>query len=278
MKKYMLLIAVLALVLTLGFIGCDKDENGEGVDDVIHQISVNGSTTVNPIMGTVAERYLDAELLISGTGSGDGITALIDGNADVAMSSRPMRPTEYDNARAKGMDVVEHLIANDGMAVVVHPSNQVSDLTMDQIKRIFLGEIKNWNEVGGNDAEIVVVTRESSSGTFASFSEIVMDKEPIVATAVQQKSNGDVRRTVAGAEGAIGFVGLGYVDNSLKALKVDGVTPAADTVNDGSYPIGRGLFLYAPKDAPAHVLAMIEWVKGPEGQAIAEEKGFVPLN
>lgn len=287
MKKYTILFAILALVLTLGLVGCDEegeettDENGEetaeGETGEVLPIAVNGSTTVTPIMQVVAEEYLNAEISISGTGSGDGITALIDGNADVAMASRKMKDKEKEEAEANGIESVEHVIAADGIAVCVHPSNEVEDLTLEQIKQIYLGEITNWNEVGGPDTEIVVVTRESSSGTFGVFSGLVMDKEPIVSGAVQQKSNGDVRRIVAESEGAIGYVGLGYLDDSIKGLKVGGVMPSPETVVDGSYPISRDLNLYVPADAPEHVVAMIEWIKGPEGQKIVEEEGFIPL-
>jgi phosphate transport system substrate-binding protein len=285
-KKYTIILALLALVLSLGFIGCDEEgEEADGedteetaeADGDLPVIAVNGSTTVTPIMQKVAEVYEGAELTISGTGSGDGIKALIDNNCDVAMASRKMKDKEAEEAAANGVETEEVVIAKDGIAIVVHPDNPVEELTMEQLKEIYLGNVTDWSEFDGS-GEITVVTRESSSGTFGVFSKLVMDKEPVVAEAVQQKSNGDVVRTVTGAEGAIGFIGLGYLDDSLKGLKIDGVTPSVETVVDGSYPISRDLNLYVPADHPEHVAALLEWIKSPEGQKIVEEEGFVPLN
>ncbi|HUT97508.1 MAG TPA: PstS family phosphate ABC transporter substrate-binding protein [bacterium] len=275
MRKYSTIPTALTLIIVGALAGCGGEENGEPSEVVT--LSVNGSTTVTPIMQSVAEVYEAADLEVSGTGSGDGITALIDGRTDVAMASRKMKDKEKEDAAAKGVKPVEVVIARDGIAIVVHPSNTVSGLTLEQVKDIYLGKITNWKQLGGPDAEIVPVTRDSSSGTFEVFEELVMDKEPIVPGAVTQNSNGTVRTAVAGSEGAVGYVGLGYVDKTVKALAVDGVVPSEDTVNSGAYKIARDLNLYYPKGAPQAVLDLVKFVLSKEGQKIVADEGFIPL-
>ncbi|OGD79459.1 MAG: hypothetical protein A2Y64_00190 [Candidatus Coatesbacteria bacterium RBG_13_66_14] len=275
MHKYSTIPIALTLVLGMALTGCGGEGNGEPSEVVT--LSVNGSTTVTPIMQCVAEVYEAADLEVSGTGSGDGITALIDGRTDLAMSSRKMKDKEKEDAAAKGVKPVEVVIARDGIAIVVHPSNPVSGLTLEQVKDIYLGKITNWKALGGPDAEIVPVTRDSASGTFEVFAELVMDKEPIVPGAVTQNSNGTVRSAVAESEGAIGYVGLGYVDKTVKAVAIDGVVPSEDTVNGGTYKIARDLNLYYPEGASQAVLDLVKFVLGKEGQKIVADEGFIPL-
>jgi phosphate transport system substrate-binding protein len=274
-RKYSTIPTALALFFALTLAGCGGGENGEPSEVVT--LSVNGSTTVTPIMQKVAEVYSAADLEVSGTGSGDGITALIDGRTDVAMASRKMKDKEKEDAAAKGLKPVEVVIARDGIAIVVHPSNTVTGLTLEQVKDIFLGKITNWSQVGGPDRQIVPVTRDSSSGTFEVFEELVMAKEPIVSGAVTQNSNGTVRTAVAGSEGAIGYVGLGYVDKTIKALAIDGTLPSNDSVNNGSYKIARDLNLYYPEGASQAVLDLVKFVLSQDGQKIVAEEGFIPL-
>jgi phosphate transport system substrate-binding protein len=278
MRKYTTILTALALVCALGSVGCGEGEevaDGETAEVVL--LSVNGSTTVTPIIQVVAEVYEGADLEVSGTGSGDGITALIDGRTDIAMASRKMKDEEVEEAKAKGVEPVEVVIARDGIAVVVHPSNPVAGLTLAEVKDIYLGRITNWKALGGPNLEIVPVTRDSSSGTFEVFNKLVMDKEPIVPGAVTQNSNGTVRSVVAEAEGAVGYVGLGYLDDTIKALAVDGVIPSNATVNDGSYAVARELNLYYAKGASQAVLDLIDFVLCRDGQKIVGEEGFIPL-
>lgn len=275
MRKCSTIPVALTLIIAGTLAGCGGEGNG-GPSEVV-TLSVSGSTTVTPIMQSVAEVYEAADLEVSGTGSGDGITALIDGRADVAMASRKMKDKEKQDASAKGLKPVEVVIARDGIAIVVHPSNPVSGLTLQQVKDIFLGKITNWKQVGGPDRQIVPVTRDSSSGTFEVFEELVMDKEPIVSGAVTQNSNGTVRSAVAESEGAVGYVGLGYVDETLKALAIDGTVPSNDTVNNGSYKIARDLNLYYPEGASQAVLDLVKFILGQDGQKIVADEGFIPL-
>ncbi len=275
MRKCSTIPVALTLIIAGTLAGCGGEGNG-GPSEVV-TLSVSGSTTVTPIMQSVAEVYEAADLEVSGTGSGDGITALIDGRADVAMASRKMKDKEKQDASAKGLKPVEVVIARDGIAIVVHPSNPVSGLTLQQVKDIFLGKITNWKQVGGPDRQIVPVTRDSSSGTFEVFEELVMDKEPIVPGAVTQNSNGTVRSAVAESEGAVGYVGLGYVDETLKALAIDGTVPSNDSINNGSYKIARDLNLYYPEGASQAVLDLVKFILGQDGQKIVADEGFIPL-
>lgn len=275
MRKCSTIPVALTLIIAGTLAGCGGEGNG-GPSEVV-TLSVSGSTTVTPIMQSVAEVYEAADLEVSGTGSGDGITALIDGRADVAMASRKMKDKEKQDASAKGLKPVEVVIARDGIAIVVHPSNPVSGLTLQQVKDIFLGKITNWKQVGGPDRQIVPVTRDSSSGTFEVFEELVMDKEPIVSGAVTQNSNGTVRSAVAESEGAVGYVGLGYVDETLKALAIDGTVPSNDSINNGSYKIARDLNLYYPEGASQAVLDLVKFILGQDGQKIVADEGFIPL-
>jgi phosphate transport system substrate-binding protein len=280
MRKYTTIPTALALIVAVTLAGCGGGETTEGENGApaeIVTLTVSGSTTVTPIMQSVAEVYEAADLEVSGTGSGDGITALIDGRTDIAMASRKMKDKEKEQAAAKGVKPVEVVIARDGIAIVVHPSNPVSGLTLDQVKDIYLGKITNWKELGGPDAEIVPVTRDSSSGTFEVFEELVMDKEPIVPSAVTQNSNGTVRSAVAEAEGAVGYVGLGYLDDTIKVLAIDGVVPSNESVNAGNYKIARDLNLYYPEGASKAVLDVVEFVLSKDGQKIVADEGFIPL-
>jgi phosphate transport system substrate-binding protein len=243
------------------------------------QIKMNGSTTVLPVAQKAAEVYMgkhtDVNISVAGTGSGDGIKAIIDGTADIGNSSRDMKDKEVAAAKAKGVTPVKHVVALDCIVPVVNPANPVTDLTPAQLKDIYTGKIKNWKEVGGEDKGIAVVSRDSSSGTFEVWNEKVLDKEKVRPDAQLQASNGAVAQTVAGNKYAIGYVGIGYLNDSLKAVKVDGVVASPETAKDQSYPVSRELYMFTNGEPTGEVKALLDWIKGPEGQKIAEEEGFV---
>lgn len=240
-------------------------------------LKIAGSTTVQPIVSKVAEEYMeknpDVFISVQGGGSGTGIRMVAEGSVDIGDASREIKQSEYD----KTPDLEPYAIAVDGIAVVVHPSNPLVDLTKEQIKKIFAGEISNFKEFGGHDKEIVVVIRESGSGTRATFEELVMDGKEPVSDALQKPSNGAVKATVSGNPNAIGYIGVGYIDNSVKALKIDGVSPSRDTIKNGSYPIFRRLYLITKGDATGLTRDFIDFVLSDEGQKIVEEKGFVSV-
>ncbi|RLB08058.1 MAG: phosphate ABC transporter substrate-binding protein [Deltaproteobacteria bacterium] len=244
-------------------------------------IAIRGSTTVLPIAQRLAERYHhlhpEVSISVSGGGSGVGIKALLDGMVDVANASRPMKTKEWKIAEKKGIKPHEQIIAKDGIAVVVHPTNPISELTMTQIKEIYAGRIDNWSHLGGPDHKIVVVSRESASGTYECFYKIVMKKEKVTPAAILQAANAGVLNTVAQTEGAIGYIGLGYISEKVKPLKINGCYPTPDAVRRGIYPISRPLFMYTRGEPKGAVADFINFVLSPEGQRIVQEEGFVPI-
>lgn len=271
MSRFVILLVVASLVLS-----------GVGVAlSAGKSINVVGSTTVLPIAQACAERFMDlnpgVNVSVKGGGSGVGIAALIDGNCDIANSSRAMKSEEVKKAKDKGVNPVEHIIAKDAIAIVVHPSNPVSALTVEQVRDIYSGKISNWKELGGKDRKIVVVSRDSASGTYEAFHELVLRGEKLRSDALLLASNQAVAQTVAQTEDAIGYVGLGYLSPRVKVLKIDGVLPSKETVMDGSYKISRPLFMYTNGEPTGVVKDFIDFVLSPEGQRIVEEQGFVAV-
>lgn len=242
-------------------------------------IVVKGSTTVLPIAQPCAEVFMDQnpdiDISIQGGGSGVGITSLIDGTCDIGNSSRPVKEEEVAKAKEKGVELFANIIAKDAMAVIVHTSNKIDGLTLEQIKAIYTGEISNWSPVGGADRMIVVVSRDSASGTFEAFNELVLHKEKLRPDALMQASNAAVATTVANTPGAIGYVGLGYVTSQVKAIKVNDIIPSKETVNDNSYPLARPLFMYTNGEPEGIVKDFIDFVLSAEGQKLVEENGFI---
>lgn len=243
-------------------------------------LQINGSTTVGPIGDAFAEAFKgQASMTVSKTGSGDGAAALVEGRCDVAMMSRFMKEAEFKKAVVNNVFPVAHAIAMDGVCVVVHPSNPVAALTSAQIRDIYTGKITHWKEVGGPDKAIVIISRDTSSGTYETFEGLVMKKEKMAGSTEYVNSNPQAHARVKSTEGAIGYVGLGFTDRYVKALKVDGVMPTRQTIAKGIYPVSRPLFLFTngyPKlGSITH--AFCTYYLTEEGQEIIEAKGFVPV-
>lgn len=242
-------------------------------------LTVAGSTTVQPIAASAAEEFMkknsDVIVSVQGGGSGTGIKMVAEGSADIGDSSRELTDTE----KTEHPDLKPYAIAADGIAVVVHPSNSLDDLTKQQVRDIFAGKIKNFKEVGGPDKEIMVIIREEGSGTRSTFEELVMKKGKVAnaADALQKPSNGAVKAAVAGNENAIGYIGLGYVDETVKALKIDGVAPSIATIKRGDYPISRKLYMITKGEATGLKKEFIDFVLSDEGQQIVEEAGFIKV-
>jgi phosphate transport system substrate-binding protein len=245
-------------------------------------IQMDGSTTVLPIAQKVVEAYMKehpgVNISVSGGGSGNGIKSLIDGTTNIANSSRFLKDEEVKLALEKGVYPVPFGIAYDCIVPVVHPDNPVTDLSMAQLKAIYMGEIKNWKEVGGSDKEIVVVSRDTSSGTYEVWEEKVMKKERVYAGALLQASSGAVAQTVSKNKLAIGYLGIGYVDKSVKALTVNGVPGNEETALSGKFPVSRALFMFTKGWPTGDILNFINYVLNPQkGQKFIREAGFVPL-
>jgi phosphate transport system substrate-binding protein len=245
-------------------------------------LSVSGSTTVLPIMQKAVEAYMAKNpgvgISVSGGGSGNGIKALIDGTTDIAMSSRFIKDKEVASAVAKGRYPVPYAVAIDAIIPIVHPSNPVADLTLDQLKGIYTGRIKSWKEIGGPDKEIVVISRDTSSGTYESWDELVMQKERVFPRALLQASSGAVVQAVSRNAQAVGYVGTGYLDKSTKALKVGGIEGNQDTAVSGAYPISRYLYVFTPGWPEGEALRFVMFLLHPDkGQDIVRQVGYVPL-
>ncbi len=276
MRKLCTIICTLVLGLcVLGALGVVP---GTWADQ---KISITGSTTVLPLAQKTAEVYMKrnpgAKISVAGTGSGDGIKAIMDGTADIGNSSREMKDKEKEAAKAKGINPVGHVVAYDCIVPVVNPANKVADLTMAQLKGIYHGEVKRWKEVGGDDKPVVVISRDSSSGTFEVWNEKVLAGDRVRPDAQLQASNGAVAQAVAGNKYAIGYVGIGYLNPKLKALKVGGKEASAAAARDKSYPITRDLFMFTAGEPKGGAKAFLDFVKGPEGQRIVQSEGFVPI-
>jgi len=245
-------------------------------------IVIKGSTTVLPIAQKVAEVYMkanpDVRISISGGGSGNGIKALIDGTTDIADASRFIKGKEIKLAVEKGRFPVPFAVAYDSIIPVVHPSNSCSALTLDQLKAIYKGEVKNWKELGGPDRKMVVVSRDTSSGTYEVWHKKVMKKERVYPGALLQASNGAVVQAVSKNKNAIGYIGLGYMDASVKGLSVNGITGSEETTLNGTYPISRPLFMFTNGWPKGDTVKFINFVLHPQkGQKHVSEAGYVPL-
>jgi phosphate transport system substrate-binding protein len=244
-------------------------------------IVIKGSTTVLPVAQGTLEAFMKAnpgvQMSLSGGGSGEGIKALIDKTTDIATSSREIKDKEVELAKTKGVNPVAHVVAFDAIIPVVHPKNKVFNLSIDQLSQIYQGKITNWKELGGEDLKIVVISRDSSSGTFESWDHFVMKKAKVTPRAQMLASNGALVTAVAKNKYAIAYLGIGYVNKSVKPLQVNGITASVQTAMSKEYPFSRELYMYTngePQGATAKYLA---FVKSAEGQKIVTKEGFVPL-
>ncbi|MBW2209381.1 MAG: PstS family phosphate ABC transporter substrate-binding protein [Deltaproteobacteria bacterium] len=222
------------------------------------KIVIKGSTTVLPITQKTAEAYMkqnpDVKITISGGGSGNGIKALIDGSTDIADSSRFIKDKEVKRAIQNGQYPVPFAVAYDCIVPVVHPSNTMTNITMAQLRDIYMGKIKNWRDIGGPDRIIVVISRDTSSG------------------------NGAVAQAVGNNKNAIGYIGLGYMNSNVKALMVNNVEGSKETTLDGTFPISRPLFMFTAGWPKGETLNFINFVLDPQkGQKLVGSAGYVPL-
>ncbi len=242
---------------------------------------IKGSTTVLPIAQAAAEQFMmknpGVNISVSGGGSGNGVKAIIDGTTDIADSSRFLKDKEVKLAMQKGVYPVPHRVALDCVVPVVHPSNAVKDISIEQLMGIYTGKIKNWKEVGGADKVIVVISRDTSSGTYEVWEDKVLKGGRVTPKALLQASNGAVAQAVAKNKYAIGYVGIGYVNEDVKALTVNKIKASAGTALNGSFPVSRGLFMFTQGWPEGDTLSFINFVVSPEGQKIVAKEGYVPL-
>ena len=260
---------VMAIILPLFFA-----PNGVWAGNIV----IKGSTTVLPIAQKTAEAYMkqnpDVKITISGGGSGNGIKALIDGSTDIADSSRFIKTKEVKRAVEKGRYPVPFAVAYDCIVPVVHASNNMTNITMARLKDIYMGKIKNWKDIGGPDRPIVVISRDTSSGTYEVWREKVLKKERVFPGALLQASNGAVAQVVAKNKNAVGYIGLGYMDSGLKALTVNNVKGSNETTLDGTFPVSRPLYMFTPGWPKGDTLNFINFVMHPQkGQKLVSGAG-----
>lgn len=269
------IIALSLLAIAAAFSGCSKEK--------AERVVIKGSTTNLPITQKAAEAFRKVDknisITIEGSGSGNGIKAILDGTCDIANSSRAMKEKELQSAVEKGLKIKEYTIALDMIVPIVHPSNPVKNITMNQLKGVYDGSISNWKQLGGKDEAIVIISRDTSSGTYEVWSELVMKKSDVRKDALLQASNGAIVSAIAGNPKAIGYVGYGYLTDSIKTLTVDGVEGNIANGKSGKFAISRGLYKYVNENKySAEAKKFMEFVMGPEGQKLVKEAGFIPVN
>lgn len=276
-KKYIAIGAVIVLIVAaVGVYALGNNDNG---DDSKPTLVITGSTTVLPIMNLIAEDYKDAKLTVTGGGSGQGAKNCIDGINNIGMLSRDLKADE------KSAGLVPVTIAKDAVAVIVDKDAGISNLTLEQIAKIYAGEIKNWSEVGGNDLKITCVVREAGSGTRDCFDEALSGAyKADYATAMTKyqstDSNGNMAKTIDISKGAIGYVGLSYLSglsDKVVVLSVDNVKASVETTLDGTYEITRSLILVTKGTPTADEQALIDYILSPEGQKAVTEEGYVSI-
>ena len=267
----LVVVAVLTVFVSMMHATTPTDLSGE--------LTVAGSTTVLPINQECARLLMEANpdvrISVSGGGSGHGVKSVGAGEIDIGAASRDMKSAELEQYP----DLKLVVIGKDSVAIVLHPSNMLSDLTLEEAAQIFSGEIRNWKDVGGSDAAIRVITREEGSGTRETFEKYVMepfDKE-VAGRASVKGSNGEVRATISSDARSIGYLSIGYVDNAMKAIKVGGIEATVANVLSGDYPIQRNLYLITKGDPSALEQAFIDFVLSSEGQEVVQDVGYIKV-
>lgn len=275
MKNTMSKIAKITAVAALALCGAAASAETK--------IVIDGSTTVGPISKAFADFYKEnhsgVNITISESGSGNGVKSLMNNACDIANMSRFMKPAEFKSCVDKGILPVAHVVAFGGLAVVVNPKNPVKALTVSQIADIYTGKISNWKQLGGEDAKIVVVSRDTNSGTYETFNELVLKKAAITKDAEYVGSNGQARTRVNTTKNAIAYVGLGFVDDTVKPLSVEGILPTAKSVSTGKYPIARPLYMFTngyPKMG-SDVYNFVTLHLSKEGREIVSDLGYIPV-
>lgn len=304
MARSAMIVVILSAGLTTGILvgGCPKSEPPPAGPEVGPEPSMpasegaatiqsRGSDTLLQVAQALAEAYGErspgVQVSVSGGGSGTGFQALIEGTTDIANASRKIKEKELEAAKAKGIEPVEHVVGYDGIAVIVNNGNRIDALSISQLSDLYIGQITDWKALGSS-GEVVLLSRDTASGTFEYFKEHVVQKgdksseRDYAPSAIMLPSNAAIRDEVAKNTNAVGYVGLAYVDDSVKPLAVisDGgepVAPSVESVEDGTYCISRPLFMYTKSDPSDAVETYLEWVLGEEGQAIVADEGSVPV-
>ncbi|MCL2379535.1 MAG: PstS family phosphate ABC transporter substrate-binding protein [Coriobacteriia bacterium] len=292
-SKAAILALSVALMLTAALlVGCGGDGNGDvDVSDdadatneaLSGMLTIEGSDTMVNIAQAWAEQFMDENpdvmITIRGGGSGAGIASLINGTVDFSLASRDVRPSEFEDGAAVGVEIIENTTSYDGIAVIVNPESGMTEISKDDLGKVYRGEITNWSDLGGEDLDIVLLGRDSASGTFAFFQEVIVGEDDDYSQTMRNiQTNMGIVTEVQTNPGAVGYVGMGYVTDDVAVLEVDGVVGTVDAVRDGSYVLARRMLMNSDGAPTGLAAAFLDWVQGPAGQAIVEEEGFVPIN
>ena len=282
-------VSALTLVIALMLIsGCSRRDAGTGAEQ--RSITIKGSDTMVHLASSWAETFMkqnsETEVSVTGGGSGTGIAALLNGTTDICAASRKIKSKELELALQKNIHPHEIAVAKDGIAVVVHPDNPVKELTLEQLSKIFTDKSLRWSDVGGADEEILVLSRESSSGTYVFFQEMVLKKQDFMQDAKLMPATSAIIQSVSTDKLAIGYVGLGYAlaaKDKVKiiAVKADdnspAVMPSDETVKTGQYPIARPLFMYLNGEPKGTVKKFVDFCLSAAGQKVVTDTGYVTI-
>jgi len=282
---------LIVFALATALIGCGGvDGGGQPARAAKESVTIKGSDTMVHLVTMWAEacgkERQNIEISVTGGGSGTGVSALLNRTTDICAASRDMTAEEKQKAEQKGLRLVETAVARDGIAVIVHPSNPVNELTIEQLRKIYIGASANWRDVGGADGAFVILSRETSSGTYVFFQEHVLNKEDYTPKARLMPATSAIIQSVSEDALAIGYVGLGYAleaKGKVKVLRIraddngPSVEPSEDTVRAGAYSISRPLYFYMDETASEGAKAFVEFCLSERGQAIVREAGFVPV-
>ncbi len=241
------------------------------------QISVAGSTTVQPLAEKLGEAFMalnpEIRIDVAGGGSSSGVVAAGDGTADIGNASREIKASELETYP----ELELYTIAQDGIAIVAHAELAVDDLTLDQVRGIFAGRITDWSEVGGETQPITVISREEGSGTRGAFEELVMGDDAITDSAIFQDSNGKVRTAVSSTPNSIAYLSFGYLDSSVLIVAVDEILPTTENVLNGSYGVVRPLIMVTNGEPTGIVAAWLDWIMSSDGQAVVSDQGYIAV-
>jgi phosphate transport system substrate-binding protein len=288
-----LILSFVTILLLASCVAGDGNPGGGPESDQGTLIENIGSDTIVNLALAWAESYQEihpeVSISVTGGGSGTGIASLINGTADIANASRAIRPEEIEQAEANGLNPVEHIIARDAIAVIVHPDNPLEQVTLPELSDIFSGKVNNWQELGGEDRPIVRVSRETNSGTHVYFLEEVLrlgnaeDDTLFARDTLLLPSSEGIIAEVSTNPNAIGYDGLGYVTPDVKVLAIaespggQYILPSADTVNQQVYPIARDLYMYTAGEPAGDIKGYLDWIFSSGGQSIVLDLGFVPV-
>ena len=282
MKKNFWKKGLLAALIVAGGIGFGKTAQARS-----SVVQVKGSDTILNASQAIAEKFMStnkgARIAVTGGGSGVGISSLINKTTDIAMASRNMKEKEFEQAKNQGLDIDEIVVGYDGITIVANKENPIKVIDDKTLGKIYRGEITNWKALGGDDAPIVVLSRDSSSGTHEFFKEHIVREGNAKGTqeygdgTLYMPSNQAIKQEVANNKYAIGYIGMGYMDDTVESVKVDGIDATRENVLSKTYPIAREVYWYTAKNREGVVKDLVEFAVSPDGQQIIEEEGFVPV-